>query len=210
MKLYFHPYSQPSRTSLAVAKHLGVALEPVKVELAEGEQRQPEYLARNPNGKVPCLEVDGQHLWESAAIQLYLAEVAGEQDLWPADPAGRAEVEQWRAWAMTTWNGPLGVMTFQRMFRKALGMGDPDEPAIAKAEEDFRAAASILEAHLQDHQWVAQGRLTLADFALASMLTHHQGAQAPLADFPAIQAWYGRIQELPAWQETEPKVGAEG
>lgn len=207
MKLYWHPNSQPSRTSMAVAKHLGLDLEAEKVDLLEGAQRKPEYLAINPNGKVPAL-VDGDlRLWESAAIQEYLTDVAGDAALRPRDPKAWADVNRWRAWALTTWNRPLGGLTFQRLFRSMLGLGDPDPEVIATSDTEFRAAAALLNTHLVGKDWVSGGALSLADFALASMLTYWRQAKVPLEDFPEVRRWYAGIEELPCWKETEPPKG---
>ena len=83
MKLYYAEVLNPQK-ACAVARHLNSPVEFVAVDLARGEQRQPDFLAINPNGKVPALTDGDRSLWESNAIMAYLAEKAGS-DLWPHD-----------------------------------------------------------------------------------------------------------------------------
>jgi len=204
VKLYWHPMSQPSRTAYAVSRHMGLPVETVLVDLAKGEQRTPEHLARNPNGKVPVLEDEGFLLWESSAIMIYLAEKVGDHLIWPDELQDRADVLRWMTWASPTWNRPLGVYSFQRFAKPALGLGDPDEAALEQAGKDLALAAKVLEAHLEGRSWVCLGRITLADFALASMLTHAGPAGIDLGPSPNIRRWYAGMNELPAWEETDP------
>lgn len=97
MKLYDFPFSPNSRKVRAVAYELGIALETQRVDLLTGGQRSPEFLARNPNGRVPVLEDGDLILWESTAIIRYLA--AGSA-LLPAARRTAAEVDRWTAWQL--------------------------------------------------------------------------------------------------------------
>src|SRR4051794_30609766 len=91
MKLYFHPLSSNARRARLVVHHLGLAVEEELVDLTQGAQRRPAYLALNPNGKVPTL-VDGDlKLWESYAIMIYLCEKHGRRELYPDELATRTE-----------------------------------------------------------------------------------------------------------------------
>lgn len=210
MKLYHHPFSQPSRTTRAVAMHLDIPLETEVVDLGQGAQRSPEYLARNPNGKVPCLQVGDEFLWESQAIQDYLVALAPSQELLPADGLARARVQRWRFWAETTWNRPLATLAWQRIFGPRFMGSETDAEAVEAAEASFRAAAAILEAQLGTSSWVEGETLTLADFALACMLTYWEFSGAPLAEFSALRSWYGRVGELECWQATTPDFSQMG
>lgn len=204
MKLYYHPNSQPSRTCVAVARRLGLDVELEVVDLFQGAQRGAEYKAINPHGKVPALVVEeGLTIWESAAIMAYLAAVAGDDGLYPAEPKARAAIDRWRCWANTTWNPPLGKLSWE-MFKRLLGMGPPDEAVQEVGLAGFRANAAVLDAHLDGRTWVEGDAPTLADFSLAAMLTYWEPAGAPLEEFPHVRAWYGRVEELPEWQATTP------
>lgn len=206
MKLLFHPNSQPSRTCVAVAHELGLELETQVIKLMKGEQRSPEYLAINPNGKVPAL-VDGDlKLWESHAIQEYMVAKAGGSELFPKDPARRADIQRWRSWANTTWNRPLGTITYQNLFMRMFQMGTPDDAAIAAAQDEFRGHAQLLQDSLGEGPWVTGENCTLADFSLGSMLTYWKEASIPLDEFPQLLAWYERLSARESWKASAPKL----
>src|SRR3954470_23409904 len=96
MKLYY--FETPNgRKPCAVAKYLGLSVDFVRVDLAKGEQRLPQYLASNPNGKIPVLEDGEVKLWESPAIMCYLAHKAGSE-LWPKDDLLKIDLIRWLNW----------------------------------------------------------------------------------------------------------------
>src|SRR5215470_5576285 len=102
MTFYYTPMSSATRVHWAL-EELGVPYEKVKMDLGAGEQKKPEYLALNPNGKVPLLVADGTTIFESLAILLYLGETYGvEKGLFPAPGLARAEAFKWMAWAQVT------------------------------------------------------------------------------------------------------------
>jgi glutathione S-transferase len=203
MKLYFHPMSGNSRRALLVAAHLDVPLERVVVDLTKGEQRGAPHLHRNPNGRVPVLEDDGLVLWESRAIMEYLADKTPGQTLLPTDPRGRAEVNRWLFWCAAHM-APANTILVQENFVKEL-MGRPKDPAeLARGEALFAQYAPILDAHLAGKTWVALDRVTLADYSLAAGFALAGPARLPVADYPNVRAWFGRVQELDAWRRTAP------
>lgn len=95
MKLFYAETINP-RKACAVARYLNVPIDYVHVDLGKGENRTPEYLAVNPNGKVPAFEDGDLKLWEANAIMCHLAQAAGS-DLWPSD-ARQIEVIRWLSW----------------------------------------------------------------------------------------------------------------
>lgn len=207
MKLYFHPMSGNSRRALLVAAHLDVPLERVVVDLTKGEQRGAPHLHRNPNGRVPVLEDDGLLLWESRAIMQYLSDKTPGQTLLPTDPWGRAEVNRWLFWCAAHM-APANTILVQENFVKEL-MGRLKDPAeLARGEALFAQYAQILDAHLAGRTWVALDRVTLADYSLAAGFALAGPARLPVADYPNVRAWFGRVQELDAWQRTTPPAPA--
>lgn len=207
MKLYFHPMSGNSRRALLVAAHLDVSLERVVVDLTKGEQRGAPHLHRNPNGRVPVLEDDGLLLWESRAIMQYLSDKTPGQTLLPTDPWGRAEVNRWLFWCAAHM-APANTILVQENFVKEL-MGRLKDPAeLARGEALFAQYAPILDAHLAGRTWVALDRVTLADYSLAAGFALAGPARLPVADYPNVRAWFGRVQELDAWQRTTPPAPA--
>lgn len=203
MRLYYHPLSSNSRRVLLTAHHLGLDLELVVVDLSKGEHKTAEYLRLNPNGKIPSL-VDGEfHLWESHAIMQYLAETSPEQDIYPQDVSARADVNRWLFWSAHHFAPAAGLIIRERVSKRIVGgSGAPDPVEIARGEALLPAVALVLDRHLAGKQWIAQGRLTLADFAVAAPLMHLSAAQLPVTEFENLQAWFARVQSLDAWTKS--------
>jgi glutathione S-transferase len=202
MRLYYHPLSSNSRRVLLTAYHLGLDLALVAVDLSSGEHRTPEYLRLNPNGRVPLLADRGFHLWESHAIMQYLADRSPEQDIYPRDVSARADVNRWLFWSASHFAPAAGFIIRELVSKRILDGGAPDPREIARGEALLSAAALVLDSHLARKQWIAQGQLTLADFALAAPLMHRSAAQLPVTEFENLQAWFARVQSLDAWTKS--------
>ena len=202
MKLYYFETPNP-RIACAVAKHLDSPLEYVRVNLGKGENKSPEFLAVNPNGKVPALSDDGVNLWESNAIMAYLAQKAGS-DLWPTDSATQIDTLRWLAWDASHFSRHAGSLFFENLIKPRFGMGEPDAAVIEEATGFFRQFASVLNDHLDGRDYVVAHRLTITDFALARVLPNAADAKIPLGDFPKVAAWHDRLMELPAWRDPFP------
>jgi len=204
MKLYFHPMSGNSRRVLLVATHLDVPLERIVVDLTKGEQRGAPHLSRNPNGRVPVLDDDGFVLWESRAIMQYLADITPAQTLLPTDARGRADVCRWLFWCAAHMAPANTVLVFENFVKAVTGRGAADPAEVARGEALVAQYAPILDAHLADREWVAQDRLTLADYSLAASFALAGPARLPIAAYANLRAWLGRVQELDAWKRTAP------
>ena len=205
MKLYGFPPAPNTRKIQAVAHHLDIQLEFELVDITKGQSRTPEFLKINPNGKTPVL-VDGDFaLWESNAIMQYVASKR-KNSLWPDDARARADISRWQFWQVAQWHEGCAGFLWENLVKKLLGMGETDTAALKKAEAAFHRDASVLDAHLAKHQFLAAGTLTLADFAVASYLHFAVAAKLPWEPYKNIQAWYARIEALPAWQQTKPPM----
>lgn len=199
-KLYYHPFSGSSRRVLLVAAHLDLPLERVVVDLQKGEQKGGAHLGRNPNGRVPVLEDGDFVLWESRAIMQYLAEGS---PLYPTERHERAEVNRWLFWCAAHMNPANTILVVENFVKPASGrQTDPAE--VARGEALFREAAPVLDTALAGKEWVANNRLSLADFSLAATFALAGPAKFPIADYANIRAWLARIQELDAWKKTAP------
>ena len=205
MRLYHHPLSSNSRRATLTARHLGLAVELISVALEDGAQRSADYLALNPNGRVPLLADGDFLLWESHAIMQYLADRAGETHVYPRDIAARADINRWLFWSACHFAPACALIIRERVSKAVLGLGAPDPVEIARGEAQLPPAARMLDEHLAGKEWIAQGRLTLADFAVAAPLMHAQRAQLPLGDYRNLQDWFARIRATRAWQATEPR-----
>lgn len=206
MQIYYFETPNP-RKVCAVAKHLGLDVDYVRVDLFAGAQREPAFLAVNPNGKVPVL-VDGHvTLWESGAIMAHLARRA-ESELWPSDPAAQVEVLRWLLWDTAHFSRHAGTLYFERHIRPTVGMGETDEAAVEEASGFFAHFAGVLDQHLRDRDYLLGDALSVADFAVAALLPNAAEAGLPLAGRDAVHAWHERLLALPAWREPFPAPSA--
>jgi len=204
MKLYVNLLSPNVRRVRLTAAVLGLPLEETKLDFAKGEHKHPDFLALNPNGAVPTL-VDGDFvLTESRAIMQYLASKKPASGLLPSDERARADVTRWQFWDSSHFSPQLGTLAFQRILKAAFGMGPPDAAKVDEALTNFRRFAAVLDKHLDGRRYVVGEALTVADLTLASSLMYARQSEAPVAEFPHLQAWFARISELDAWKQTSP------
>jgi glutathione S-transferase len=205
MKLYGFPPSPNTRKVQAVAAHLDIPLELEFVNLAKGEARTAEFLLINPGGRTPVL-VDGDFtLWESNAIMQYLASKK-KNALWPDDARARADIARWQFWQVAHWHQGCGTFLWENMVKKMLFGMDGDPVALKQAEETFHREAPVLDGHLANRHYLVNDTLTLADFSVGSYLHYAVPARLPLERYRNIRAWYARIESLPAWRDTAPKM----
>jgi glutathione S-transferase len=191
MKLYDFAFSPNCRKVRALAYELGIELEFVPVDLSKGAQRTPEFLAINPNGRVPVL-VDGDLiLWESTAILRYLAGKAGGA-LVPTAPRAQAEVDRWLSWQLSHLGPAMSKVAFERIVKKVTGQGAPDEAAIAVGTAEFAKLTAILDDALRGREYLA-GALSIADFALASHFSLASTSGLDLAPYARVNAWLSRV-----------------
>ena len=204
MKLYYYETLNP-RKACAVAKYLKAPVEYVRVDLGKGEHRTPEFRAINPNGKVPALSDGETNMWESNAIMCYLAEKAGA-DLWPGDDARRIDVVRWLIWDTAHFSRHGGNLYFEHIIKRKFSLGDPDPATVAEATKYFRQYAAVLDSHLRGRKFLVGDSLTVADFAVAATLPYAEDAKLPVAEFPEIQRWHQRMNELEAWRNPYPAM----
>jgi glutathione S-transferase len=203
MQLYFAKTPNP-RKACAVARHTGADVEFVHVDLTRGEHKQPAYLAINPNGKVPALADGDLHLWEAHAIMAYVALKAGS-DLWPDDPVEQIEVMKWLNWDTAHFSRHASRLWFQRFFKGAIGAGDPDAAEIEDATGFFLQFAKVLDEYLAGKNYLVAGRLTIADFGVATYMPLAGQAQLPLDGFAEIRRWSNGLMQLDDWREPWPR-----
>ena len=207
MKLYAFPPSPRARKPMAVAHHLGLPFELVLVDLLKGEQKKPEYLKLNPNGRMPTL-VDGDFvLWESNAILQHLASKK-PGTLMPQDERGRALVAQWLLWDMAHWDAANAILLFENLIKKLVGAGAPDPARVKEGEEKFGQVAAVLDAQLAGREWVLGDKISIVDFALAAPLHYAEYCRIPVASHANIRNWYSRIEKLDAWKKSAPPAFA--
>ena len=208
MRLYQHPMSANSRAATLAALQLKAPVELVFVDLAKGEQREPEYLKLNPNHRVPVLEDDGFHLWESRAIMQYLADKTPGQTVYPAEARARADVNRWLFWCGQHFAPAIGIYFWENLVKPMIGRGAPDPEELQRAEPLFNEFAAVLDQHLVDRKWICGTNLTLADLSMAAVWACAAPGKAPVAWYANIQKWFVHVQGLEVWQQTEQMARA--
>jgi glutathione S-transferase len=206
IKLYGDPGSGSLRRVTSAAKIMGIPVERMYVDLFKGESHTPEFLEKlNPHGLTPVM-VDGDvTLYESSAINLYLAEKVGS-DLLGVTPEERGEVLQWMFWSGEQWRVFFVFMFDERVGKRFLGQPE-DKTIVDFASAKIRAAAAVLDAHLTDRQFIVGDHLTLADIDIAAPFSQTHRTKAPVDEFPNLVAWQQRLLEtVPAWAETKREV----
>ena len=201
MQLYVFPPSPNSLRCQAVANQLGLELELVTIDLGSGEQMNDEFVALNPNHKIPTL-VDGDLvLWESSAIMLYLAGKKPGNNLIPEEPQVNARMMQWLFWNECHWGPTCSIFTFENIVKKIMNLGDPDAAQLARGRQEFERFGTVLNEHLKGRSTLVGDSVTPADHALASWLVHAEWARLPLDHLDELTRWSGNILGSPAWQD---------
>ena len=166
------------------------------LDLASGEQKEPWFLAINPNGRIPAIvdrAEDDFAVFESGAILLYLAEKTGR--LLPHDARGRSRVVQWLMFQM----GGIGPMmgqanVFFRYFPEKI------QPAIDRYQGECRRLFRVLDGHLRDHEYLA-GDYSIADIANWAWVRTHRWSGIDIDDLPHLGRWRDQIRSRPAVQK---------
>jgi glutathione S-transferase len=202
MKLYLFPPSSRVLGVLALNNHLALDCEIRTVDVGRGDQLTPEYIALNPNKKMPTLEDDGFALWESNAILFYLAAKRPDGGLWPSDLKGQADVLRWLAWQSAHWDAEsVGMIALERSSKAVLGIGPPDPALIARGEQNFGRFTAVLNDALRGKTSLIGERLTIGDFSIGALMPTAQRMRLPVREFPEIIRWYNGLAALPSWQQ---------
>ena len=203
MQIYWIKAQAPRRV-LALAKYLALDAEFIEVDLMGGGLRTPEYAAMNPNMKAPVLVDGSQVLWESSAIMAHLCLKVGS-DMWPAQhPREQLEVLRWLSWNDCHWSPAVAPFYFEHVVKSTFGFGTIDHALLEASVKDFDKFAKVLDAHLEGRSFVACGRLTIADFQLASMACYWRESEMPMAPYPQIQRWLDGLKRIPPWADPWP------
>lgn len=160
-----------------------------EIDIMTGESRTPEFLAKNPNGKIPLLELpDGRYLAESNAILYFLADGS---EFFGGDAFARAEIMQWMFFEQYSHEPYIAT---SRFIIKYLGSPADRQPDLAQKKAGGVKALGIMEQQLQKHDYICGKRFNISDIALFAYthVAHEGGFQ--LDDYPAIRSWIERIR----------------
>lgn len=194
LKIYGIPRSRALRT-LWMAHELGLAFDLIEVAPGADGSRKPEFLRLNPNGQVPFIDDDGLILWESIAINLYLAKKHGG----PIGPANLAEDGQMTMWGFWTVNEiePRAITVLYNTAERP--EAERSAAAVKTALDELKAPLMVLEGKLKEGGGYLVGRrFTVADLSAISCLFYLRFAPQALADKPAVRAWYDKAMARPA------------
>ncbi|CAI5459886.1 unnamed protein product [Closterium sp. Yama58-4] len=204
-KLYGMGYSPFVRRVLLTLHELGIEdYEWEQVDAPKGEARTPAYLAKQPFGKVPLLEDDGECIWESRAIMRYLADKYGAErgvNLLGKDALERGRVNQWIETEVNAYTPEAVTIASERVFKKFRKLGEPDEEKVAAATKKLEKILDVYEKHLEGREYLVGDSFTLAD--LTHLLVTEHLKMAGVGDLfdsrPNVKAWLSRLYSRPSW-----------
>lgn len=193
----FYTAATPNGYKVAIMlEELTLSYTPHFLSLQEGEQKQPDFLAVNPNGRIPAIvdrDADDFAVFESGAILLYLAEKTGR--FLPLDPKARSVAVQWLMWQM----GGLGPMMGQlNVFKRYFPETIPS--AIERYERESYRLFGVMDRRLAECDYLAGRDYGVADMAAWPWVNIHDWPGLSLDDYPNLARWHGIIAERPAVQ----------
>lgn len=190
------PYCRKVRLSLAEKK--------IECELIEEKywEQDPDFLRRNPAGKIPILKIDGLIMSESAAICEYLEEAYPEVPLMPKDPVGRFEVRRLVGWFDDKFHEEVtSKLVYERVNKKVMKQGYPDSKNVKAGSQKIKYHLDYMAWLLDQRRWLAGDVMTLADFAAAA----HLSSLDYISDVDwnrseVVKDWYAKIKSRPAFR----------
>ena len=194
LRLYdFLPSGNGYKVRLLLTQ-LRIAFERIEVNILKGETRTPEFLSKNPNGRIPVLEIEtGKFLFESNALLFYLSK---NTEFFPNDAWQQAQIMQWLFFEQYSHEPFIAT---SRFWIHTLGKVAEYQEALSQKREPGYAALTVMEKHLSGHIFFVGERYTIADIGLFAYTHVADEGGFDLARFPAIQAWIKRIQAMPEY-----------
>jgi glutathione S-transferase len=185
IKIYGTSRSRAARC-LWAAEELGLKYE--HIPLTTADAKSAEHLKRNPNGHIPVLEDDGHFVWESMAINLYLAEKYGKNSLWPAESA-HGDLFKWSFFGMTEIEQHLLTILVQRVLNPP---DQRDEKAAQKALDSLNGPLGVINQSLAGKEYLLGSNFSIADLNVSSVLSWAAMLRLDLSSTPATQDWLKR------------------
>jgi len=175
-------------------RQLSIPYELIEMDITRGETRTPEFLAKNPNGRIPLIELDSRRfLAESGAILFYFAE---STRFLPNDRWKRAEVLQWMFFEQYSHEPYVAVA---RAWLHLFGLDEERRRQLPQKQKLGYDALGVMERHLAAHEYFVGGEPSIADIALYAYTHVADEGGFDLARFPAVQRWLAQIRSLPGY-----------
>lgn len=189
-----YTWGTPNGFKVSVAlEEMGLDYTVKLIDIVSGAQKSPEFLAINPNGRIPAIvdrDNDDFAVFESGAILIYLAEKSGK--LLPTDVKGRSEVLQWLMWQMAGLGPMQGqAVTFLKFFPERI------QPAIERYQAETLRLYGVLDQHLATREFLA-GDFSIADIANWCWVRYHEYAEVEIDQFPNLIRWRDQTEAWPA------------
>ena len=190
------PHCRKVRLSLAEKK--------IEVELVEERycEQDPDFLRRNPAGKVPVLRLDGIMMSESAAICEYIEETRPDPSLLPSDPVQKLEVRRLVSWFDDKFHHEVtSKLLYERVNKKMMKAGYPDSKNVKAGAKAIKFHLGYMTWLLDHRRWLAGDMMTLADFAAAAHLSSLDYiSDVDWNSCPEVKDWYAKIKSRPAFR----------
>ena len=178
---------------------LGLDYEHIPVEIGQAGARQPDYLAINPNGRLPAIDDGGFVLWELLAITLYLAKKHSTGRLYPATLEGEAKAWQWSLWSVQEVDRGCNIWSLHAV---RLPPAERDPQRLAEALKVLDGPFRVLDGALADRPYLLGDDFTVADLNVAAVIS--RAIDMDLSATPRLGAWLRRCLERPAAREAAP------
>jgi glutathione S-transferase len=179
--------------ALWIANELGLDYQHIPIEIGEAGARKPEYLAINPNGRLPAIDDGGFTLWESLAITLYLAKKHAAGRLYPTTLEGEAKAWQWSLWSVQEVDRGVNIWSLHAV---RLPPEDRDPQRLAEALKVLEPPFKVLDGALAGCSYLLGEEFTVADLNVAAVIS--RAIDMDLSARPRVGAWLKRCLERPA------------
>ena len=198
IKIWGRANSINVQKALWTVEELSIPYERIDAGLQYGVNNEDWFGDLNPNRTIPTIEDGDFILWESNVIVRYLAEHYGPEGFYPTAPQQKALMEQWMDWQQTTVMLDLGPL-FLSLVRTA--EEDRDQGLVERTAENMQAHMAILNNHLSGRDFILGSEMTCADIPLGAVAYRWYALNVAHSDFPALQAWYNRLQDSASYRE---------
>jgi glutathione S-transferase len=185
-----------------IAKELELPYEHIATEIGAAGARKPDYLAINPNGRLPAIDDGGFILWESLAITLYLAKKHSTGRLYPATLEGEAQAWQWSLWSVQEVDRGVNIWSLHAV---RLPPGERDAGRLAEALKVLEPPFNVLDGALARRAYLLGDAFTVADLNVAAVIS--RAIDMDLSATPRLAAWLRRCLERPAAREAQALRG---
>jgi glutathione S-transferase len=196
-QLVLHEYSNSGNCYKVrlTAAHVSVPIERREYDIVKGETRTPEFLATvNSNGRIPVLQIGDRFMPESNAAIFYLADGS---DLIPSDRFERADMLRWMFFEQYSHEPNVATLRFWLAFVGLDKLSEAQKALIPAKRKAGDEALGVMDRHLQDQDWLAAGRFSLADIALYAYTHVAREGEYDLDAYPAVLAWMDRVASQP-------------